>query len=220
MTQNETGRHHTGINHSHSAPTPERLNIPPGSLRGRHSKGKGKGIRARDLSPSCAPARTRAPKFPLSLPLLTSATQTQANHWAPLLFLQMVSAEAVRSPQSFLDPCCNVWFAGLKLGILQAAVVKMLDSAIHRINHYPVDKYYGNYYAIHWIVIYPVDSAIQRLNNRDQNCLGLKKCFGLGFQEASCTPHPYLHGIPPPPSTSMLSYVGSSGAQGHKRYLS
>ena len=190
MTQNETGRHHTGINHSHSAPTPERLNIPPGSLRGRHSKGKGKGIRARDLSPSCAPARTRAPKFPLSLPLLTSATQTQANHWAPLLFLQMVSAEAVRSPQSFLDPCCNVWFAGLKLGILQAAVVKMLDS------------------------------AIQRLNNRDQNCLGLKKCFGLGFQEASCTPHPYLHGIPPPPSTSMLSYVGSSGAQGHKRYLS
>ena len=26
----------------------------------------------------------------------------------------------------------------------QAPVVQMLDSAIHRINHYPADKYYGN----------------------------------------------------------------------------
>ena len=34
------------------------------------------------------------------------------------------------------------------------------------INHYPGDKYSGNQYAIRWIVIYPVDSAIQRLNNR------------------------------------------------------
>ena len=34
------------------------------------------------------------------------------------------------------------------------------------INHYPADKYSGNQYAIRWIVIYPVDSAIQRLNNR------------------------------------------------------
>ena len=25
-----------------------------------------------------------------------------------------------------------------------ALVVQMLDSAIHRINHYPADKYYGN----------------------------------------------------------------------------
>ena len=25
-----------------------------------------------------------------------------------------------------------------------APVVQMLDSAIHRINHYPADKYYGN----------------------------------------------------------------------------
>ena len=28
--------------------------------------------------------------------------------------------------------------------ILQAPVVQTLDSAIHRINHYPADKYYGN----------------------------------------------------------------------------
>ena len=44
------------------------------SLRGRRSKGKGKGIRARDhaLSPSRALGR---PKFPLPLPFLTPATQ-------------------------------------------------------------------------------------------------------------------------------------------------
>ena len=28
--------------------------------------------------------------------------------------------------------------------ILQAPVVQTLDSAIHRINHYPAGKYYGN----------------------------------------------------------------------------
>ena len=50
------------------------------SLRGRRSKGKGKGIRARDhargRSDSCFP---RAPKFPLPLPLLTPATQAKAS---------------------------------------------------------------------------------------------------------------------------------------------
>ena len=45
---------------------------------------------------------------------------------------------------------------------LLGPVVHTLDSAILRINHYPADKYNAN----HWIVIYPVDSAIQRLNNR------------------------------------------------------
>ena len=42
-----------------------------------------------------------------------------------------------------------------------APVVETLDSTIHRINHYPADKYY----AIRWIAIYLVDSAIQRWNN-------------------------------------------------------
>ena len=50
------------------------------SLRGRRSKGKGKGIRARDhargRSDSCFP---RAPKSPLPLPLLTPATQAKAS---------------------------------------------------------------------------------------------------------------------------------------------
>ena len=47
-------------------------------------------------------------------------------------------------------------------------VVQTLDSAIHRINHYPADKYLGNQ------LLYPLDrflsghSAIERLNNRGQ----------------------------------------------------
>ena len=39
-------------------------------------------------------------------------------------------------------------------------VVKTLDSAIHRINHYPGDS------VIDFRNTYPLDSAIQRLNNR------------------------------------------------------
>ena len=35
-----------------------------------------------------------------------------------------------------------------------APVVQTLDSAIHRINHYPADKYYGNQ------LLYPLDSDL------------------------------------------------------------
>ena len=42
--------------------------------------------------------------------------------------------------------------------------VQKVDSAIHRINHYPADKNLGN----HWITIYPADSAIQVSNNLAQ----------------------------------------------------
>ena len=42
-----------------------------------------------------------------------------------------------------------------------------MNSGIHRINRYPLDKYQGNQYcAIPWIVIYPVESTIQLLNNQ------------------------------------------------------
>ena len=47
-----------------------------------------------------------------------------------------------------------------------ALVVQTSDSAIHRINHYPADSVLISGILIRWIVIYPVDSAIQRLNNR------------------------------------------------------
>ena len=46
----------------------------------------------------------------------------------------------------------------------QAQVVQKLDSAIHRINHYPADTYY--YPAYNAIIADTLDSAIQRLNNR------------------------------------------------------
>ena len=50
--------------------------------------------------------------------------------------------------------------------IAQAPVVQTLDSAIHRINHYPADG--ETNCTIHWIEIYPVDSTIQHLKNRGQ----------------------------------------------------
>ena len=48
-----------------------------------------------------------------------------------------------------------------------APVVQKVDNATHRINHYPLDNAIGfsNHMLIRWIVIYPVDSAIQLLNN-------------------------------------------------------
>ena len=50
----------------------------------------------------------------------------------------------------------------------QAPVVQMLDSAIHRINHYPADKYYR--YQLRYLLDRALsgDSSIQRLDNRDQ----------------------------------------------------
>ena len=51
--------------------------------------------------------------------------------------------------------------------ILLAPVVQTLDSAIHRINHYPSDLFLGK--QLHyWIEIYPVDSAIHLLNHWGQ----------------------------------------------------
>ena len=41
-----------------------------------------------------------------------------------------------------------------------APVVQKLGSAIHQINHYPADMYYAKQLR------YPLDSTIQRLNNR------------------------------------------------------
>ena len=61
--------------------------------------------------------------------------------------------------------------AGLELRAskleVQAQVVQKLDNAIHRINHSPADMYYRKQLR------YPLDSAIQRLNNQGlcSNCL-------------------------------------------------
>ena len=45
--------------------------------------------------------------------------------------------------------------------MMQVLVVQTLDSAIHYINHYPVDKYWGNQLLHYpWVEIYAVYSAI------------------------------------------------------------
>ena len=52
---------------------------------------------------------------------------------------------------------------------LAPVVQKVHDNAIHLINFYPVDSaILVSLILIYWIVIYPVDSALQHLNNRDQ----------------------------------------------------
>ena len=81
----------------------------------------------------------------------------------------------------------------------QAQVVQTLDSAIHRINHYPADKYYRTNCAIQWIVICRVDSVFHLMDNWGQKfssvcgiayssqnvsvryCISLNKCPGAYF---------------------------------------
>ena len=55
----------------------------------------------------------------------------------------------------------------------QAQVVQTLDAAIHQINHHPTDSVILiSVILIHWIVIiYPVDSTIQQLNNHGQKII-------------------------------------------------
>ena len=53
----------------------------------------------------------------------------------------------------------------LALFILLAPVVRKVDSAIYRINLYPLDSAIESLVFIHWIVIYPVDNAIQLLSD-------------------------------------------------------
>ena len=57
--------------------------------------------------------------------------------------------------------------------VVLAPVAQRLDNAIHRINRYPAVSVDKTNHAIHWIVIYPVDSVIHFLNNRDQ----IFKCY-------------------------------------------
>ena len=58
--------------------------------------------------------------------------------------------------------CSIVFFPDKMVDRDQAPVLQTLDSAIHRISITEIN------YAIRWVVIYPVDSAIRRLNNRGQ----------------------------------------------------
>ena len=63
----------------------------------------------------------------------------------------------------------------------QAPVVQKVDSAIHRINLYPLDSAIGspNIYPLR-IVIYPVESAIHLLNNWGQKFV-VKSMYFITF---------------------------------------
>ena len=78
--------------------------------------------------------------------------------------------------------------------IRQAPVGQTLDSAIHRTNHFREDKASITEIncAIRWIVIYPEDSANQRLNNWGQinpypvdKYLGNQLCYPLNSDLSS-----------------------------------
>ena len=79
----------------------------------------------------------------------------------------------------------------------QAPVVQTLDSAVHRINHYPADSVLLiSVILTHWIVIYPVDSATQRLNNWGQSgelfCMWILVLKGLKQAIEAHTARAYL----------------------------
>ena len=56
--------------------------------------------------------------------------------------------------------------------LLLLLVVQKVDNAIHHITLSPLDStIIGFPNTYHWTVIYPVDSAIRLLNNKDQMCV-------------------------------------------------
>ena len=55
--------------------------------------------------------------------------------------------------------------------LLLLLVVQKVDNAIHHITLSPLDSTIGFPNTYHWTVIYPVDSAIRLLNNKDQMCV-------------------------------------------------
>ena len=95
----------------------------------------------------------------------------------------------------------DVLFAwtGMDFGGL-APVIQTLDSAIHRINHYPAAKYYGNQLR------YPLDSDLsggQRYPTFEQPGPGLKTDLfwseiGSGFGEPGGTLPPRIPRSTPP----------------------
>ena len=75
---------------------------------------------------------------------------------------------AVDKLSSMLDCSISTHLNSRVLFQYLATVVKTLDSAIHRMDHIQwmsITKKNNNNYIIHWVDIYPVDSAIHLLNN-------------------------------------------------------
>ena len=98
----------------------------------------------------------------------------------------------------------------------QALVVQTLDSTIHRINHYPADKYQGNQLR------YPLDSDLsrgQRYPTFEQPGPGLKigmekydifwSEIGSGFVEPGSTSQPRIPMSTPLPPGGKWAFIGT-----------
>ena len=79
--------------------------------------------------------------------------------------------------------CTNHWTE-----IYLALFVQTLDSAIHRIKICSVDNAISSPILIHWIVIHPVDSAIQRLNTRILVDCAIQPLYNRGQKVKGSTP--------------------------------
>ena len=105
----------------------------------------------------------------------------------------------------------------------QVPAVQTLNSAIHRINHYPAhdpaDKYLGTNYAIHWIDIHPMDSTIHLLNNWGTNLKrGVENDIfwseiESGFLEPGGTPTTIIPMNTPPSPTRAQATLATSCLQ-------
>ena len=67
----------------------------------------------------------------------------------------------------FTNCLCNLSIQQIVCKV-QAQVARMLDNAMHWINHYSADSLVCFVTLIHWIAIYSVDNVIQPSNNWDQ----------------------------------------------------
>ena len=89
--------------------------------------------------------------------------KSYSGQWTPQIFVQNTRLPSVflRAQIQYGQCCPKSYLTG------PCSVVQTLDSAVH----YPVDKgkqfffSYKSYCFIHWIDFYPLDSAIQHLNN-------------------------------------------------------
>ena len=103
------------------------------SLRGRRSKGKGNGIRARDHTRGMREEEggERAPKFPLPLPLLTPPTQARKNHVLGYTAHPLVLRTGRAGPHLGTDHYFS-WGGGAGGGELSSAIISILEVLIEK----------------------------------------------------------------------------------------
>ena len=100
--------------------------------------------------------------------------------------MNLASHRVWRLSRNYFEP--GTYVTRVFCRLLVSAVLAALDSAIHRINHYPIlGRKTNNQCVIHGIDFYPVDSAILRLNNGGLLCkltvVGLRQDLALTVRE-------------------------------------